>query len=109
MKRKTAKKTTDYVLPPGKVLALRTCAADMTSHNGKFLWPKSGPVECADWSTVAECGHGLHALIWGEGDGSLLDWSDEAHWLVVEVLAADVVDLNGKGKFPRCNVVHCGT
>ena len=89
------------------VLVLRTCFANMTSHGG-FRWPESGPVAAPDWSPVAECGRGLHGLLWGEGDGSLLDWSDDARWLVVEVPAGSTVDLAGKVKFPRGEVVFCG-
>lgn len=90
-----------------RVLVMRTCAADMSSSHG-FVWPESGHVECSDWSAKAECGHGLHGLLWGAGDGSLLDWSPDAKWLVVAVDAASIVDLKGKVKFPCGEVVHCG-
>jgi len=66
-----------------KVLILRTCNADMTSYGG-FVWPESGPVEAPDWEPTYECGHGLHGLLWGEGNSGLLDTSDDAKWLVVE-------------------------
>ena len=89
------------------VLVLRTCKADLTSYGG-FRWPESGPAEAPDWRPDAECGRGLHGLLWGEGDGSLLDWSAGAKWLVVEVEAADIIDLGGKVKFPRGVVAHCG-
>ena len=90
-----------------KVLVLRTCAADLTSHGG-YRWPESGPVEAPDWDPWPVCGHGLHGLLRGAGDGGLLDWSAEATWLVVEVDADDIVDLDGKCKFRRGVVVHCG-
>ena len=90
-----------------KVLVLRTCKADMMSHNG-FVWPESGPVACADWRSVAACGNGLHGLLWGEGDGSLLDWGETAKWLVVAVEGSGIVDLKGKVKFPSGEVVFCG-
>jgi hypothetical protein len=110
-KRKPAAKRTrakaSPVAKPATALVLRTCKADMTSHGG-FRWPESGPVECPDFQPTAECGHGLHGLLWGEGDGGLIDWTERARWLVVEVDAATVVDLNGKVKFPRGTVVHCG-
>ena len=89
------------------VLVLRTCYADMSSSHG-FVWPKSGLVECKDWNPAPKCGNGLHGLLWGEGEGSLLDWSESAQWLVVEVDAATIVDLQGKVKFPRGNVRFCG-
>jgi hypothetical protein len=89
------------------VFGLRTCKADMTSHGG-FVWPTEGYVEAPDWKPAAECGNGLHFLLWGEGDGTLLDWSDNAKWLVVGADAAKVVDLGGKVKSPDCVVVYCG-
>ena len=89
------------------VLVLRTCNPDMTSHRG-FRWPESGPVACTDWSAEPSCGGGLHGLLWGEGDGALLNWSEDARWLVVEVPATSLVDLAGKVKFPAGVVVHCG-
>jgi len=96
-----------YRLPCGKVLCLRTCDSKLKSRGG-FQWKEKGTVECSDWSEVAECGHGLHGLLWGQGDGGLLDWSEDAKWLVVEVSANSIVDLSEKVKFPKCNVVYCG-
>ena len=95
-------------MDPNHVLVLRTCGADMASNHNEFRWPESGPVEAPDWDPEPECGHGLHGLLWGEGEGALLDWSAGAVWLVVQVEAADIVDLRGKVKFPRGTVVHCG-
>ena len=89
-----------------RAYCLRTCAADMTSH-GSFVWPTSGPVECPDWHPRAECGNGLHGLLWGAGDGSLLNWSDNAKWLVVGVDEWVEID-SDKVKFPRAEVVFCG-
>jgi hypothetical protein len=51
----------------------------------------------------------LHGALWGEGAGDLLSWARDARWLVVEVDAVDIVQLDGKVKFPRGEVVHCGT
>jgi len=90
-----------------KVLVLRTCRADMSSYN-RFKWPESGYVEAPDWEPTDECGNGLHGWLWGEGDGSLGNWSFDAKWLVVEVDADRVIDLEGKVKFPSGNVVFCG-
>ena len=78
----------------------------MTSRGG-FRWPESGPVSAPDWDPEPRCGGGLHGLLWGCGDGVLLDWSPDAKWLVVEV-ADRIVDLGGKVKFPRGCVVYCG-
>ena len=47
---------------------LRTCAADMTSHDG-FEWPREGFVSAPDWKATDACGNGLHGLPWGEGNG----------------------------------------
>ncbi|SHK04766.1 hypothetical protein SAMN05444404_3176 [Ruegeria lacuscaerulensis ITI-1157] len=89
----------------GRALVLRTCSADMTSYGG-FVWPTEGPVECSDWKPKTKCGNGLHGALWGEGDGSLLNWSPDAVWQVVEI--EEWIDLNGKVKFPRGVVVHTG-
>jgi hypothetical protein len=106
--RKTVKKTTK----PETVLVLRTCDAERKSYGG-FQWPESGPVECSDWRDNFGCGGGLHGLLWGEGDGSLLNWTADALWLVVEVLTSDVRhgqgDMVKKCKFPRGTVLFCGT
>jgi hypothetical protein len=91
-----------------KVLIIRSCKPDMTSHNG-FVWPQSGPVECSDWRPTKECGNGLHGLLWGQGDWSLCSSDPFDTWLVVEVLRDAVIALGGKVKFPRGNVIHCGT
>lgn len=92
---------------PALTYLLRTCNADMSAYSG-FLWPESGPVAAPDWSPAVICGYGLHGLLLGEGDGSLLSWAPDAKWLVVEVEAATVVQLDGKVKVPRGRVVYCG-
>ena len=93
---------------PEYVYVLRTCTDEMLAHNG-FKWPESGPVECKDWDPKPKCGHGLHGLLWAEGDGTLLNWSDTAKWLVAKVLKSEVVVIDaGKVKFPRGTVVFCG-
>src|SRR5579885_1343829 len=90
-----------------KVLVLRTCNADMTSHEG-FRWPESGRVECPDWDPAPVCGGGLHGLLWGEGDWLLLGDAD-AKWLVVEVSRTDVVVIDSqKVKFRAGDVIYCG-
>ena len=104
---KPNKKRVSYTTSGNTALVLRTCAADMTAYEG-FRWPEAGPVEAPVWDPAAVCGRGLHGLLWGEGDGNLLSWAPDAKWLVVEVVAGSVVDLDGKVKFPRGTVVHCG-
>ena len=92
---------------PGTVLILRTCDSKLQSYGG-FQWPESGVVVASDWTPSAQCGNGLHGLLWGEGDGGLLRWTPEARWLVIEVPEGSTIDLAGKVKFPRGVVVFCG-
>ena len=100
---------TEQSAEPKTVLVLRTCNGDMTSYNG-FVWPKEGPVKCADWDPKPRCGGGLHGLLWGVGDGHLLSWEDSALWLVVRVALADVVSIgDDKVKFSSGIVEHCGS
>jgi hypothetical protein len=77
----------------------------MKSYGG-FVWPRSGPVLAPDWEPTEECGNGLHGLLWGEGDATQLDWRPGAVGLVIEIL--EYIDLGGKVKFPKGNVVFCG-
>ncbi len=86
---------------------VRTVNADMTSYGG-FVWPESGPVECPDWDPTPSCGHGLHGLLDGVGDYSLLSDAPDAKWLIVEVDRDEAVNINGKVKVPRGEVVYCG-
>src|SRR5690606_21953739 len=68
--------------------------------HGGFLWPVEGYVACPDWSPKPRCGYGLHGLLWGEGDGSLLPWDPDARWLVCEVDARQLGEPSGKVKVP---------
>ena len=96
-----------YKLPEGHVLCMRTCDENLKSHGG-FQWPESGEVVCPDWDAKAECGNGLHGLLWGTGDAALLDWSPKSKWLAVEVDEKTIVNLDSKVKFPKCRVVMVG-
>lgn len=90
-------------------LVLRTCSrvnGKLVAFGG-FEWPESGYVEAPDWSPDPSCGGGLHGLLGGKGDGYLLDWGEDTVWLVVEA-EGEIVDLDGKVKFPRGVVAHCG-
>jgi hypothetical protein len=91
-----------------KVLVLRTNKADNTSCNN-FKWPFEGDVECAEFEPTAKCGHGFHGLLWGQGDGGMLNWDADATWCVVEVESKDIINLDGKVKFPRGRVVMTGS
>ncbi|MDE2106751.1 MAG: hypothetical protein KGL39_56575 [Patescibacteria group bacterium] len=98
-------------LRKGEVLVLRTSAADGTSYGG-FKWPDSvgAVVEAPDWDPTPRCGHGLHGLLWGEGDGSLLQWGSGSRWQVVAVKATDVVAIDSdKVKFPRGRLLYSGS
>ena len=89
------------------VLVLRTCGPNMESYRG-FIWPKTGHVEAPDWSPEPTCGRGLHGLLWGEGDGSMLNWNADANWMVLRVETDCLVDLGRKVKFPACEIEFCG-
>ncbi len=104
----------------GYTLMLRTCIRDSSGalkSYGGFTWPPLGPVECqpphADfplrhWDPEPKCGNGLHGFLRGVGDGDLADWGVNSVWLVVEIKADDVVDLGGKIKVPRGQVLFSG-
>ncbi len=96
----------DDIIQRGEAYILRTCAADMTSRGG-FAWPREGSVEAPDWQPTTKCGAGLHGFLWGEGDGSLADWSADAVWIVARI--EEWIDLVGKAKFPRAEVVFSGS
>jgi hypothetical protein len=107
--KKAAKKPNKKAKPITPALVLRTCNADGTSHGG-FVWPASGPVECADWNPEPVCGGGLHGLLWGEGDWSLMSDDMSALWQVVSVDASEVVAIDSaKVKFPRGGVLYTGS
>ena len=97
---------------PKYVYMLRTCTEDMKGYGG-FKWPKKGPVKCDDWNTKPVCGGGLHGLLWGEGTHAYLSEIDDAMWLVVKVLAIDVVYISEKGggkwKYSKGEVCFAGT
>ena len=105
---KTIVKKNTSTVEPKTVLVLRTCNKNLQGYGG-FQWPASGPVSCLDWNPKPVCGGGLHGLLNGVGDGDLLNWGDDAVWLVVEVIASEVVSIDDqKVKFPRGTVVFCG-
>ena len=88
-------------LPDGRMLVLRTCDAQMRSeHSPSFVWPTSGPVEAPDWDPDPDrdCGGGLHGLLWGCGNASMLSSSSTVRWLVVAVDPADIANPDAPGK-----------
>ncbi len=98
--------------PSDRVLVIRTCAANMASHHDpKFIWPREGFCEAPDWdpSPEIECGNGLHGLLWGNGDWSLLSSAVDAVWMIVSVDPADgLVVGTSKCRFKRGEVIYCG-
>jgi len=86
---------------------LQTCNRDMTSYEG-FKWKKRGYVEAPDWNDKAECGSGLHGLLWGCGDADSCDLNPSAVWLVCKIDMRTVVDLIHNIKVPYCSVVFAG-
>ena len=93
-----------------KALVLRTCASDQTSHGG-FIWPTEigTIVTCQDWNEEAKCGNGLHGLLDGFGDYSLLSERIDTIWQIVEVDRDKCIELDGKVKFQSCKLVYSGT
>ena len=91
----------------------------MTSRNG-FRYPRPGEdighgpgvVVAPDWDSTPERGHGLHGWLGGAGDPSIASCVDararDTVWLIIEVPEKDVVELDGKVKFPRGVVLHAG-
>lgn len=107
MKKPTKKES--FKLKPGEALVLRTCNSKLRSFGG-FQWPKSGPVSAPDWEPTTECGNGLHGLLKGEGNSSMLLKTDPlTKWLAVLVKEKDCIDLGGIVKFPSGNVIKVGT
>ena len=89
-----------------KTYILKTVNEDLTAYNG-FLW-NEGIVEAPDFKPTKECGAGLHGFLMGEGEGTLANWDSKAKWIVAEVDKTDVIDLEGKVKFPKCKVIFIG-
>ncbi len=102
------KRAPDWVPTPGRALLLRTCQPGGVAWGG-FVWPQEGFVGAPDWSSSPTPGDGLHGLMWGAGAGVLLDWRDEAVWVVAEVDEASAIDLGGKVKVPSACVIYMGT
>ena len=95
---------------PAKTVMLKTVAADGEAHGG-FKWPLEvgAVVEAPDWNLAPVCGGGLHGLVDGLGDWSLLDWSLEAKALLVEADSERVVRFDGKAKAPAVVLREVGT
>ena len=89
---------------------LKTVHADSAAWGG-FRWTldEGAEVIAPDWDPTPVCGGGLHGLLNGAGNGSLINWSTDAIWIVAEIPDDEtVVDLDGKVKVRRCIVRHVG-
>ena len=89
---------------------LKTVHADGAAWGG-FQWPldEGAEVIAPDWDPTPVCGGGLHGLLNGAGNGSLINWSTDAVWIVAEIPDGEtVVDVDGKVKVRRCIVRHVG-
>jgi hypothetical protein len=95
------------VTKDGRVLLLRRCQPDGTSHNA-FTWPLTvgAEVTAPDWNARQECGGGLHGLPWACGDWGLLAGSID---VVFSADPLDVVDIDGfKSKVRSARIEHVG-
>ena len=89
---------------------LKTVRPDGAAWGG-FRWTldEGAEVIAPDWDPTPVCGGGLHGLLNGAGDGSLINWSTDAVWIVAEIPDGEtVVDVDGKVKVRRCIVRHVG-
>jgi len=89
---------------------LKTVRPDGAAWGG-FRWTldEGAEVIAPDWDPTPVCGGGLHGLLNGAGDGSLINWSTDAVWIVAEIPDDEtVVDVDGKVKVRRCIVRHVG-
>ena len=92
----------------GHVLCMKSLQNDLKAGYNGFQWPESGKCSAPDWKPTVACGNGLHAFLWGTGDSDLRCKDEDAKWLVMSVEASTIVDLEGKVKFPKCEVLYCG-
>jgi hypothetical protein len=88
------------------VLCLRTVNQDGTAYNN-FKWPTLGFVEAPDWEPTKKCGSGLHGYLKGCGNAEQIKWN--GLFQVVKVIEKEIIQLDGKVKFPRCEVIFTGS
>jgi hypothetical protein len=93
------------IVQTGDAYILKSLPRGLGAHGG-FQWPREGHVVAPDWREDAECGGGLHSFLWGEGDGNLACWDDDAEWIVARVTRW--IDCGGKVKSPEAWVEFVG-
>lgn len=107
MARKKAAAMTDF---EPDALMIRTTDRDGKSYGG-FVWPQQvgALVEAPDWNEKPVCGGGLHGLLDGAGDWSLLADGPDTLWWIVEVRRDEAVAIDDdKVKVPRGRVAYFG-
>ena len=91
-----------------KVLVLRSSDRNNQSHGG-FQWGEVGDIITApDFRPTPYCRNGLHGALWGQGDGSLFNWEEDAIWMLLEVYKDNIIYLQEKVKFPSCKIIAKG-
>ena len=88
-------------------LILRKCQENGFSSNN-FYYGKAGEIATApDWDPKPECGNGLHGLLEGNGNWSLLVGFS---WLVIEAKTEDIVEIDDqKCKFRTGKILFHGS
>lgn len=90
-----------------RVLVLLTCDKCWRTRSG-FRYPESGKVRNKGWEVNPRPSGDPVGLLWGEGDSSLLDWTEGARWVVCSVDTGRVVDRGSYIHFSEGEVVHVG-
>jgi len=99
--------------PQNPTYLLRTCDKNLKAYGG-FQYPEKGYVEAPDWKPKPVCGNGLHGLLMGKGNQSLLNWDESEIWQILAVDPKTVAEIDvefdgGKAKVPYAWVVLTGT
>jgi hypothetical protein len=98
----------EFLTEEEMVMVLRTVDKDGKAHGG-FQWPEKGKVVCPDWNPRAECGNGLHGVVFPDGEmPHIINHGPDEKWQVVQTAKSSLVDLDGKVKFPECEVIYTG-
>jgi hypothetical protein len=108
-KSKAGKSKAKKVISPLKYILKCLPADGLASNNFNWDMTVGAKVSAPDWDPTPECGKGLHGWLSGEGDptASIHHTDPTAVWLILST-DAEVVDLEGKVKFPHCTVEFVG-